>query len=165
MARRFQTVLLGTHEVEPGISFDVRVLRVDDSSVAHVMIGGQLGPAHASVADARAHAEATLAGVVTWREAVRCTAEEVPCPTCGCPTRASPRYPRALCPACVLEAVDDTGRALTFSNVDFAGGFRATRDDGSVMEGNACIVRGVSCRADEARFGGIVVQPADERSR
>jgi len=82
------------------------------------------------------------------------------CPVCGAEQPPSPRYPRYLCPECVVLASDEAGRRLQFSNVDFGGGFQAVyADTGDLHPSHVCFVRGVRCHADEARFGGIVVQP------
>ena len=59
----------------------------------------------------------------------------------------------------MFEATDEHGRRLSFFNVDMTGGFRAVYvDSGEEREGHVCYVRGVRCWADEARFGGIVIE-------
>ena len=59
--------------------------------------------------------------------------------------------------------MDETGRALAFSNAGLSGGFVATyAGTRETRESHACVVKGVPCWADEARFGGIVVQPYGE---
>jgi hypothetical protein len=51
------------------------------------------------------------------------------------------------------------GRLLAFSNVDLSGGFIATFvDTGEEYESHECFVDGVKCHADEARFGGVVIE-------
>lgn len=86
-----------------------------------------------------------------------------PCPICGVLQHANARYPRYLCPECAAQTVDDEGRRLSLSNVDLWGGFRATRSDtGADHPGPYCYVRGRRCIAEEARFGGIVVQTVDD---
>jgi len=81
------------------------------------------------------------------------------CPICQYPVHPSARYPRALCGLCLREATDEHGRRLNFFNVDMSGGFRAAyADTGEEREGHVCYVRGVRCWADEARFGGIVIE-------
>jgi hypothetical protein len=82
------------------------------------------------------------------------------CPICKIPVQPSSRYPQALCGLCLREAADEAGRLLHFHNVDMTGGFRATYSDtGEARDGHVCYVRGVRCWADEARFGGIVIEP------
>ena len=89
---------------------------------------------------------------------------DAPCPICGEPRPHSPRYPDAVCAACVERAEDGAGRPLTFFNATLLGGFEAAYGDtGARLEpgGDAqtCLIDGVPCVAREARFGGIVVQP------
>lgn len=51
------------------------------------------------------------------------------------------------------------GRRLLFANVDLSGGFEARyADTGADYPSHDCVVDGVACHADEARFGGIVVE-------
>lgn len=78
----------------------------------------------------------------------------------------SPRYPRALCPSCIADAVDLGGRQVLLGNVAMSGGFVARhRDDDSECEQvtatGQVLVRGHRCYAGEHRFGGIVIEPAD----
>lgn len=81
------------------------------------------------------------------------------CPLCGAPMTFNPRYPRAVCNACVRRACDAEGRFLDFYNADFGGGYLALfRESGEKYDSHECFIDGRSCRADEARFGGIVVQ-------
>ena len=86
------------------------------------------------------------------------------CPICGATgLRYSPRYPDYVCRDCVTRAVSAEGRLLSFSNVSLSGGFLARhRDDGTTHDSHVCFIDGHRCWADEARFGGIVVQPGDE---
>jgi hypothetical protein len=79
------------------------------------------------------------------------------CPICGANLRRNPRYPRYVCKACASQAVDESGRALTFAGLGC--GFQAAyADTGEQRESHVCYIRGVRCWADEARFGGVVVQ-------
>lgn len=81
------------------------------------------------------------------------------CPVCAAAISHNPRYPRAVCDACALRACDAEGRALDFFNAGFGGGYLAVfRDGGEPYESHDCFIAGLPCRADEARFGGIVVQ-------
>ncbi|MCA9650744.1 MAG: hypothetical protein H6712_31115 [Myxococcales bacterium] len=83
------------------------------------------------------------------------------CPICGrTGLRSYPRYPRYLCSECAAQVVSEDGRPLRFTNEGPFGGFVAAHaDDGSPYAGGGrCWVRGVECTADDARFGGIVVQ-------
>ncbi|WP_437785949.1 recombinase family protein [Sorangium sp. So ce1097] len=84
------------------------------------------------------------------------------CPTCGDPVELWPRYPRAVCGICQHEATDEGGRPLEFFNTSIGGGFGARyADTGEPRDGHACVICGVPCRADEARFGGIVIEAVD----
>lgn len=90
---------------------------------------------------------------------------DAPCPVCGQPRPHSPRYPKNVCADCVERAVDESGRRLTFFNLTLTGGFGAANvDTGERLETPldqaTCFIDGVRCLAREARFGGIVVQPA-----
>lgn len=85
------------------------------------------------------------------------------CPICGAALTFNPRYPRAVCQACVGRACDAEGRALDFYNVDIGGGYLAVyREGGEIYDSHDCFIDGYPCRADEARFGGIVVQRTAE---
>lgn len=81
------------------------------------------------------------------------------CPICQRRVPPVERYPRYLCEGCASEARCRDGRPLAFSNVGIWGGFRAAyADTGEPYEDHLCFVRGIRCWADEARFGGIVIQ-------
>ena len=83
-----------------------------------------------------------------------------PCPICGSPISTNPRYPTAVCPACVGRAVDEHGRPLRFCNKSMSGGFQAVyADSGEECAGHECWIDGVRCWAGEAHLGGIVVYP------
>ena len=85
------------------------------------------------------------------------------CPICLIELTPSPRYPRYVCAACAGRAVDEDGRSLEFSNESFSGGFVAKYSDtGEARDSHTCYIDGVKCRADEAHFGGIIIQPIDE---
>ena len=90
--------------------------------------------------------------------------ELVACPICGTEQPAVPRYPDYLCRACVARAGTSDGRRLVLVNTSLTGGFAARyADDEELCEEvtvtHIVYVDGVRCWADEARFGGIVVQP------
>lgn len=143
--------------VVDGWPLELRIVERD--ARFHLMTNGALdaNQAHPSV-DA-ATASASTSGPIDWRTSLAPLADERPCPICSAPVGASSRYPRAVCPACVLEGVDADGQELRFSNIDLSGGFAAQRADGtSPSHPHACLIRGLACHADEARFGGIVVE-------
>jgi len=81
------------------------------------------------------------------------------CPICSTEVAYSERYPEYLCESCAAKAVDENGRPLEFSNVSLSGGFIAYYADTKEEYGqHICYIDGIKCRADEARFGGIVIQ-------
>ena len=83
------------------------------------------------------------------------------CPICDGEVAESSRYPRYLCSTCAERARSADGRPLAFSNADLSGGFIATFvDTGEEYESHECFVDGVKCHADEAHFGGIVIEAA-----
>ena len=67
------------------------------------------------------------------------------------------RYPNMVCYKCSGKTLTDKGDKIEFYNVDGSGGFYSLinniKDD--IHE---CYIHKRKCYADEARFGGIVVQ-------
>ena len=82
------------------------------------------------------------------------------CPICRAEVAPNPRYRAYLCQSCAARAVSADGRPLVFGNVSMSGGFAAAyADTGEPYPAeHVCFVDGVECWADEARFGGIVIQ-------
>lgn len=81
------------------------------------------------------------------------------CPICSARVAESSRYPRYLCGECSALAQSAEGRPLEFSNSQSTGGLAAQyRDTGETYFSHECLVRGVSCRVDEAYLGGVVIQ-------
>lgn len=81
------------------------------------------------------------------------------CPVCGVEVIPSPRYPLYLCPACASRASDRDGHRLIFANASLSGGFIARYvQSGAPYSSHDCYIDGIACRADEARFGGIIIQ-------
>jgi hypothetical protein len=82
------------------------------------------------------------------------------CPICSVQQTAVPRYPHYLCQECAALAKDEAGNPLQFFNESAGGGFIARyAGSGKPRNSHVCFVNGVRCWADEARFGGIVLQP------
>ncbi len=83
-----------------------------------------------------------------------------PCPICSNPVRHWERYPLAVCHNCDRKACNAQGQKLVFFNLSMSGGFGAivadTKED---YLSHICYIEGKKCWADEARFGGIVIQP------
>jgi hypothetical protein len=166
---RFTTIRLGVVALDVGgqvVELDARIL-LDADGRYRFLLSGELSEPLASVEDAVRRVEVgepvTSVGsrVVRWRpDLIPQVPDEAACPICGAPMTSTSRYPRPLCPACVREATDAGGRPLRFFNTHLGTGFEARyADDGTPAAGEICFVRGVTCRAAEAYFGGIVVQP------
>lgn len=81
------------------------------------------------------------------------------CPICGCEVETSARYPRYVCRACFSRASAADGQLLEFFQSSPKGVY-AARYLGSreVYPSHECYIDGIKCWADEAHFGGIVVQ-------
>lgn len=118
------------------------------------------------------HLSAHAQGSAYWRRLVWGTAHPpqlLGCPICGRPAEAFPigglyerygRYPRMICDDCHQQVVDDSGEPVRICNRDFSGGVLVLGPDGQEKKGlTAFSVRGVRCRFDEHRFGGIVGKP------
>jgi hypothetical protein len=81
------------------------------------------------------------------------------CPICKNETEYNQRYPNYICIVCAEYSSDEKGRALKFYNVSMSGGFEARYcDTGEIRSSHICYIKGNKCWADEARFGGIVIQ-------
>ena len=67
------------------------------------------------------------------------------------------RYPKMICHKCVELATTEDGESIQFYNVDHTGDFISVVNNvhGEIHD---CLVNNKKCYADEARFGGIVVQ-------
>jgi hypothetical protein len=87
------------------------------------------------------------------------------CPSCGGKGRESTRYPAALCESCQALVVDIFGRPVQLFNEAFSGGLMIVTENQKLTSNDAenfpLFVRGVECRAQEHRIGGVVVQPVD----
>jgi hypothetical protein len=82
-----------------------------------------------------------------------------PCPICSAPVHHFERYPDQVCGDCFSRAGDRSGRPLLFGNVSLSGGFVAIYADTLENYGShVCYIDGIKCRADEFRFGGIVIE-------
>lgn len=107
---------------------------------------------------------------LSWNEHINKNAYWQFCPRCHKRVMYNPRYPKQICVECYeLEIVDEKGFHLSFSNEGISGGFvvtyyqnneiiKETHDEGRKI----CYIEGKKYIADEARFGGIVIQMADE---
>lgn len=81
------------------------------------------------------------------------------CPLCHTALKAIARYPNNVCSNCAARGTDKEGRLMAFGNVDMTGGYIAKyRDTGEVYERHGCYIEGIKCYANEAKFGGIVIE-------
>lgn len=82
------------------------------------------------------------------------------CPICEQEVHYSSRYPKHLCKSCVALATDAEGRPVVFYNTTILGqGCQGKfRDTGEIYGRDICYVKGIPCKAEEHRFGGIVVE-------
>lgn len=85
------------------------------------------------------------------------------CPVCGRAVQVNMRYRRYVCGACAGRAKAADGRPPVFYNIDAWGGYDARyADTDEPYPSHECFIDGITCRAGEARFGGIVIQAVDE---
>ena len=79
------------------------------------------------------------------------------CPICKKNKNISLRYPNAVCNNCYNKTKTEFNEPIHFGNKDIFGGFISLVND---VRGNEhiCYIDGIKCYADEARFGGIVIQ-------
>ena len=79
------------------------------------------------------------------------------CPICDKNMLDFERYPKMICNKCVELATTENGESIKFYNVDPTGGFISFVND-IKGEDHECFINNKKCYADEARFGGIVIQ-------
>jgi hypothetical protein len=81
------------------------------------------------------------------------------CPICKKELKFIKRYPNYVCRDCAEKANDINGRKLLFGNIGISGGYEAYFDDTKEKYDNhICYINEIKCYADEARFGGIVIE-------
>jgi hypothetical protein len=83
---------------------------------------------------------------VLYAKQGKCMSEQN-CPICKELVKVNPRYPNHVCSACLEGGVDVNGNTILVSEID-------VRSNLEVQ----CSVKGIECKAQEARFGGTVVQ-------
>ena len=92
------------------------------------------------------------------------TVSEQRCPICNVTVEPNLRYPLYVCTACACKVVSSDKRPLRFGNVSISGGLSAQYGDtGEEYPGVKCFIDGIACKAEEARFGGVVIQALDFR--
>lgn len=85
------------------------------------------------------------------------------CPICGIEVGWNERYPDYVCGECMGRVVSIDGRPVIFGNRSINGGLMAVYGDTfENCDSNFCLIDGVRCYAEEARFGGIVIRPVSQ---
>jgi uncharacterized Zn ribbon protein len=79
------------------------------------------------------------------------------CPICDKNMIYYDRYPKMVCHECSENTLTHDGENIKFYNKDHTGGFISIVNDVK-GEMHDCYINNRKCYADEARFGGIVVQ-------
>ena len=88
------------------------------------------------------------------------------CPTCKKSVLYTPRYPKSICAACAaLPITDEQGLHLSFYNLGIGGGLKVVYKNGTetikeeiISDQKLCFLQGTPLLAQEARFGGVVLQ-------
>ncbi len=81
------------------------------------------------------------------------------CPICNIEFEFTARYPKCVCKDCYKLAAGKDGRKLSFYNLNLSGGCEAIyQDTKKIYDSHICYINGIECFADEARFGGIVIE-------
>jgi hypothetical protein len=82
-----------------------------------------------------------------------------PCPICSSETMFSQRYPLAVCHKCSNKTATINGDSMSYYNTSPFGGFEGINEKTKIKTTDSlCYIDGHKCYAQEARFGGIVVQ-------
>jgi predicted RNA-binding Zn-ribbon protein involved in translation (DUF1610 family) len=86
------------------------------------------------------------------------------CPVCGKEVKRNERYPNYICIECNNDTTDENGRKVSFFSSyitedtlteNISGIYEDTKEKYS---SNICYVRDAKCRANMAKFGGIVIE-------
>ena len=81
------------------------------------------------------------------------------CPICKSNVFPMARYKNYICEDCIerYPPVTEQNELIKFYNQDPSGGFISVVDgiEGKIQK---CFINGIECKAEEARFGGIVIQ-------
>ena len=83
------------------------------------------------------------------------------CPLCMKLHKTLPRYKLAICWDCIKGhgTKDKNGNDKIFYNIDIFGGLQAFCRGQTITDDFSCYVNGILCKAEEGRFGGIVILP------
>ena len=94
--------------------------------------------------------------------------ETRPCPICQTDMFYNPRHPNEVCKRCVGRATDGHGRYVKFYNRTLSSGcvgFYADADGKEEYNSCICYVSKQKCKAQEARFGGIVIELIAQKNK
>ena len=84
------------------------------------------------------------------------------CPNCKKERGFSQRYPKSICGQCYAETTDLNGKKVEFYNTEALGsgcqGYYVGTEQKEKYESELCYIDGKEYYAEEARFGGIVIQ-------
>lgn len=81
------------------------------------------------------------------------------CPICRQSIDPNPRYPSYICSECCQRTKSIDGQPLIYTNAGFSGGIVAQYAGTNRQYDNQfCYIDNIKCEAEEARFGGIVIQ-------
>jgi hypothetical protein len=82
------------------------------------------------------------------------------CPICNSEVTYFRRYPKYVCKDCYCKTTDKDGRKVAFGNENIFGMGCVGHylDTGEKYNSNICYIDGQECVAEEARFGGIVIE-------
>lgn len=87
------------------------------------------------------------------------------CPNCQTEIKSELmlRYPKAICKNCTKEITSKDGRKVEFFNTGFSGcqGYYASTNQEEEYPSETCYLNHKEYTAEEARFGGIVIQQND----
>lgn len=87
------------------------------------------------------------------------------CPNCEQEVDYNPRYPKSLCRRCKELTTDQEGRPVEYFNEAFGGygcaGFYKGTKQKEKYESDTCFIGSAAYKAQEAKFGGIVINKAD----
>jgi len=87
------------------------------------------------------------------------TEDKYYCPICSKRLRPVKRYPRYVCKECSKQVCDESGKSVSFSNIDVFGGLIGHYiDTEEEYKTQYCYIKSTKCKAEEARFGGVVIQ-------
>lgn len=83
------------------------------------------------------------------------------CPICNNNFITLSRYPNTICYNCIkrYKVLTKDGKEIQFYNKSAFGGFMSKIEgEEEYGEEHLCFVNNIPCIADEARFGGIIIQ-------